>query len=94
MKKYYPEGDIKDGANKYGYAAAQTVVHVLRQCGDDLSHENIMRQAARQKDLEIPVLLPGIKINTGPTDFYPIEQVQLARFDGKRWVLFGDVIGK
>jgi len=94
MKKYYPEGDIKDGANIYGYAAAQTVVHVLRQCGDDLSHENIMRQAARLKDLEIPVLLPGIKINTGPTDFYPIEQVQLARFDGKRWVLFGDVIGK
>jgi branched-chain amino acid transport system substrate-binding protein len=94
MKKYYPDGDIKDISNVYGYAAAQTVVHVLRQCGDDLSHENIMRQAARLKDLEIPVLLPGIKVNTGPTDFYPIEQVQLARFDGKRWVLFGGVIGK
>jgi len=94
MKKYYPEGDVKDGSNIYAYAVAQTMVHVLKQCGDDLSHENIMRQAARLKDLEIPVLLPGIKINTGPTDFYPIEQVQLARFDGKRWVLFGDVIGK
>ncbi|HXF18132.1 MAG TPA: ABC transporter substrate-binding protein [Burkholderiales bacterium] len=94
MKKYYPEGDIKDGSNIYAYAAAQTMAHVLKQCGDDLSHENIMRQAARLKDLEIPVLLPGIRINTGPADFYPIEQVQLARFDGKRWVLFGEVIGK
>ena len=94
MKKYYPEGDIKDGSNIYAYAAAQTMAHVLKQCGDDLSHENIMRQAARLKDLEIPVLLPGIRINTGSADFYPIEQVQLARFDGKRWVLFGEVIGK
>jgi branched-chain amino acid transport system substrate-binding protein len=94
MKKYYPEGDIKDAANIYAYAVAQTLVHVLRQCADDLSHENIMRQAARLKDLEIPVLLPGIKINTGPMDFYPIEQVQLARFDGKRWALFGEMIGK
>jgi branched-chain amino acid transport system substrate-binding protein len=94
MKKYYPEGDIKDGSNIYAYAAAQTMAHVLKQCGDDLSHENIMRQAARLKDLEIPVLLPGIRITTGPADFYPIEQVQLARFDGKRWVLFGEVIGK
>jgi branched-chain amino acid transport system substrate-binding protein len=93
MKKYYPEGDIRDGANIYAYAAAQTVVHVLRQCGDDLSHESIMRQAASLKDVEIPVLLPGIKLNTGPTDFFPIEQVQLARFDGKSWVLFGEVIG-
>ena len=94
MKKYYPDGDIKDIANVYGYAAAQTMVQVLRQCGDELSHDNIMRQAARLKDLEVAVLLPGIRINTSPTDFYPIEQVQLARFDGKRWVLFGEVIGK
>jgi branched-chain amino acid transport system substrate-binding protein len=94
MKKYYPDGDVKDGANIYAYAVAQTMVHVLRQCGDDLSHENIMRQAASLKNLDIPVLLPGIKITTGASDFYPIEQVQLARFDGKRWVLFGEVIGK
>ena len=94
MKKYYPEGDIKEGYNVWGYAAAQTLVQVLKQCGDNLTHENVMRQAANLKNLEIPVLLPGIRINTSPTDFYPIKQIQLARFDGKRWVLFGDVIGR
>ena len=94
MKKYYPEGDIKDAANVYGYAAAQTLAQVLKQCGDNLTRENVMRQSANLKNLEIQVLLSGIKINTSPTDFYPIEQVQLARFDGKRWVLFGEVIGR
>ncbi len=94
MEKYYPEGNIGDGFNTYGYAAAQTLVQVLKQCGDDLTRENVMRQAANLKNFEISVLLPGIKINTGPTDFYPLEQVQLARFDGKRWVLFGEVLGK
>jgi branched-chain amino acid transport system substrate-binding protein len=94
MKKYYPEGDVKDGLNVYGYAAAQTLVQALKQCGDELTQENVMRQAANLKNLEVLVLLPGIRINTSPTDFYPIEQVQLARFDGKRWVLFGDVLGK
>jgi branched-chain amino acid transport system substrate-binding protein len=64
---------------------------VLEQCGSDLSRENIMRQAARIKDLELAMLLPGIRINTSPTDFAPIEQAQLARFDGDRWVVFGDV---
>jgi hypothetical protein len=78
----------------YGYAAAQTLVQVLKQCGDNLTRENVMWQAANLKNFEISVLLPGIRINTSPTDFYPIEQVQLARFDGKRWVLFGDVLGK
>ena len=94
MKKYYPEGDIKDALNVYGYAVAQTLVQVLKQCGDDLTRENVMRQAANLKNFEVPVLLPRIRINTSATDFYPIEQVQLARFDGKRWVLFGDVLGK
>ena len=94
MKKYYPEGNVADGYNVYGYAAAQTLVQVLKQCGDYLTRENLMRQAANLKNFEIPVLLPGIKINTSPTDFYPIEQVQLARFDGKRWVLFGEMLGK
>ena len=94
MKKYYPEGDVKDGLNVYGYAVAQTLVQSLKQCGDDLTQENVMRQAANLKNFEVPVLLPGISINTSPNDFYPIEQVQLARFDGKRWVLFGDVLGK
>jgi len=94
MKKYYPDGNMADVLNVYGYAAAQTLVQVLKQCGDDLTRENIMRQAASLKNLEIPVLLPGIKVNTSPTDFYPIEQLQLARFDGKRWVLFGELIGR
>ncbi len=78
----------------YGYAVAQTLVQVLKQCGDDLTRENIMREAANLKNFEVPVLLPGIRINTSSNDFYPIEQVQLARFDGKRWVLFGAVLGK
>jgi branched-chain amino acid transport system substrate-binding protein len=92
MKKYYPQGDLADVFNVFGYTAAQTMVQVLQQCGDDLTRENVMRQAANQKNIELPMFLPGIKINTSPADFYPIEQMQLARFDGKRWVLFGDVI--
>jgi branched-chain amino acid transport system substrate-binding protein len=92
MKKYYPQGDLADIFNAYGYSAAQTLAHVLRQCGDDLTRENVMRHAAGIRNMELAMLLPGIKVNTGPTDFYPIEQMQLARFDGKRWVLFGDVL--
>ena len=94
MKKYYPDGNTHDILNVYGYAAAQTLMQVLKQCGDELTRENIMRQAASLKNLEIPVLLPGIRINTSATDFYPIEQLQLAQFDGKRWVLFGELIGR
>ena len=92
MKKYYPQGDLADILNVYGYSAAQTLVHVFKQCGDDLTRENIMRQAANIKNLELPLLLPGMRINTSATDFYPIEQMQLGRFDGKRWVLFGELI--
>ena len=94
MKKYYPEGNPADGLNVFGYLAAQTMVQVIKQCGDELTRENVMRQAASLKDLALPLLLPGIKINTSATDFYPIDQIQLARFDGKRWVLFGEVLGK
>jgi branched-chain amino acid transport system substrate-binding protein len=94
MKKYYPEGNIADALNVYGYAVAQTLIQVLKQCGDDLTRENIMRQAANLKNFEVTVLLPGVRINTSATDFYPIEQVRLARFDGKRWALFGEVLGK
>jgi branched-chain amino acid transport system substrate-binding protein len=94
MKKYYPDGNLNDGFNVFGYLVAQTLIQVLKQCGDDLTRENVMRQAGNLKDLVLPMLLPGIRINTSPTDFYPIEQVQLARFDGKRWVLFGEVLGK
>src|SRR6058998_407679 len=91
MKKYYPEGAIDDQFNAYGYSVAQSLVHVLKQCGNDLSRENIMKQAASLKNLELPLLLPGIKINTSATDFAPIEQEQLARFDGERWGLFGEL---
>jgi branched-chain amino acid transport system substrate-binding protein len=91
MKKYYPEGNVEDGFNVYAYAVSHTLVQVLKQCGNDLSRANIMRQAANLKDVTVPMLLPGIKINTSPTDFAPIEQEQLAKFDGERWVLFGEL---
>jgi branched-chain amino acid transport system substrate-binding protein len=94
MKKYYPDGNPADGFNAYGLAAAQTLVQVLRQCGDELTRESIMREAANLKDFEVPMLLPGIHINTGPADFYPIEQVQLIRFDGKSWVRFGEILSR
>jgi branched-chain amino acid transport system substrate-binding protein len=91
MKKYYPEGALDDQANAYAYTVAQTLVHVLQQCGSDLSRENVMKQAANIKNLSLPLLLPGIKLNTSPTDFAPIKQEQLARFDGERWALFGEL---
>ena len=93
MSKYVPDGDPRDAGTFYGYSAAQTLVQVLKQCGDDLTRENVMREAANLKDLELPMLLPGIKINTSPTDFYPIEQEQLQKFDGKSWVRFGELLG-
>jgi len=94
FSKYYPEGDIKDGFNVSGYLIAQGVVHVIKQCGDDLTRENVMRQTASIKDLQMPMMLPGIKWNTSPEDFFLIESGQLARFDGKEWVTFGKVIGR
>jgi branched-chain amino acid transport system substrate-binding protein len=92
MDRWYPEGDKATSFNVYAYAVAQTLVQVLRQCGDDLTRENVMRQAANLKNLSIPILLPGITINSGPNDFFPIEQMQMARFNGERWELFGQVI--
>ncbi len=92
MKHYYPEGDTEDLYNVYAYGTAQTLVQVLRQCGDDLTRENVMRQAESLKNLELGVLIPGIRINTGPDDHSPVEQMQLQRFDGKQWVLFGEII--
>ena len=91
MQKYYPDGNLADAGNVYGYSVAQTVVQVLKQCGNDLSRENVMRQAASLKNFELPMALPGIKVNTSPTDFYPIEQEQLIKFDGKEWVRFGEL---
>jgi hypothetical protein len=92
LAKEYPEGNKLDGSIVVGYGVAQTMVQVLTQCGDDLSRENIMRQAANLKDFRTEMLLPGIKINTSPTDFAPISQLQLQRFKGEKWELFGDVI--
>jgi ABC-type branched-subunit amino acid transport system substrate-binding protein len=92
MKKYYPQGDLADIFNVYGYTVAQSLVQVLQQCGEDLTRENVMRQAVSLKNFDSPMLLPGVRINTGASDYYPIEQMQLARFDGKRWVLFGEVL--
>jgi branched-chain amino acid transport system substrate-binding protein len=93
MQKYYPSGDVKDASNVYGYAVAMTLVQVLKQCGDNLTRENVMKQAA-SLEMTLPTALPGINIKTGPDDFYPIEREQLARFDGKTWVLFGKVYGR
>ena len=94
MKKYYPDGNLTDASNFYGWVVAQTMVQVLKQCGDNLTRENVMKQAASLKDLALSGLLPGIKINTGATDFAPIESVQLIKFDGKQWVRFGEIMGK
>jgi len=92
MAKYNPDANIGDQNYVYGYSVAQTMEMVLRNAGDNLTRANIMKVAASIKDLQLPMLLPGVKINTGPEDFYPIEAVQLAKFNGKTWALFGAVI--
>jgi branched-chain amino acid transport system substrate-binding protein len=94
MKKFYPDGNAIDLFNVIGYTQAQALVHLLKQCGDDLSRENVMKQAASLKDIELPMLLPGIKLNTSAQDFNPIEQAQMVKFDGKSWVSFGEILGK
>src|ERR1700728_1311724 len=92
LAKYFPEGNKLDGSVVYGYGAAQTMVRVLEMCGDDLTRENIMKQAASLKDFPPDTLLPGIRINTSATNFAPIEQLQMMRFKGEKWDLFGDII--
>jgi branched-chain amino acid transport system substrate-binding protein len=94
MKTYYSGGDTAEIYNVYAYINAQVLVHVLKLCGDDLTRENVMKQAASLKNLDVPMLLPGVRINTSPTDYDPIKQLQLMRFDGKRWARFGEVIGR
>ena len=93
MQKYHPKGDLKDNFNVYGYTVAQLMVQVLKQAGDNLTRENVMKQAA-SLDLTLPMLLPGVNIKTGPDDFYPIEREQMMKFDGKTWQLFGKVYGR
>jgi branched-chain amino acid transport system substrate-binding protein len=92
MDRYYPDGDKTSSFPVYGYSVARTMVQVLNQCGDDLTRENVMRQAANLKDFETGMELPGIPINTSPTDFYPIEQMQMGRFNGASFVPFGPVL--
>ena len=77
-----------------GYISAQLTVDVLKRCEDQLTRENLLRHATDIKDLQLPMMLPGIKINTGPKDYLPVEQAQLMRFDGERWMRFGDIIGR
>jgi ABC-type branched-subunit amino acid transport system substrate-binding protein len=92
MDKEFPEGNKLDGATMVGYGVAQTLVEVLKKSGDNLTRENVMKQAASLKDFRTEVLLPGIKISTSATDFAPIAQLQLMKFKGEKWELFGDII--
>jgi branched-chain amino acid transport system substrate-binding protein len=92
MDKYVPDGDKKDSSHIYAYSVTRTMVQVLKQCGDDLTRENIMKQAANLRNFEPGLLLPGIAVNTSPTDFAPIEQLQLMKFAGETWHLFGNVM--
>ncbi len=92
MDKYYPEGDRTSTFTVYGYLAAQTFVQTIKQCGDDLTRDNVMKQAANLKNLQLGMLLPGITINTSATDFAPIKQMQMERFTGEKWELFGPVL--
>jgi branched-chain amino acid transport system substrate-binding protein len=91
MDKYFPDGDKTSSFTVYGYSVAQTLAQVLKQCGDTLTRENVMKQAA-SLNLDLPLLLPGIKIKTSAADFYPIEQMQMQRFDGERWTPIGEVM--
>jgi branched-chain amino acid transport system substrate-binding protein len=92
LAKDFPEGNKLDGSVVVGYGVSQTLVEVLKKCGDDLTRENVMKQAASLKDFRTEVLLPGIMINTSPTDFAPISQLQLMKFKGEKWDLFGDIV--
>ena len=92
MAKYYPEGDKNSNFNTYGYSTAQLMVHVLRQCGDDLTRENVLRQATNLKNVQLDLALPGIVGNTTPNDYRVNKQLQMMRFNGERWELFGPIL--
>lgn len=92
MHKYYPHGDVTDGFNAFGYTVGATMVQVLKQCGNDLTRANVMKQAANLHHFRAPMLLPKITVNTSPTDFYPLDQLQLGKFNGTRWILFGPIM--
>jgi ABC-type branched-subunit amino acid transport system substrate-binding protein len=92
MDKYFPDGDKLNTINTYGYSVAELMTHILRQCGDDLTRENLMKQAANVKDFVPSLALPGIKVNTSPADFRVNKQMQMMKFNGERWELFGPII--
>ncbi|MGA2993907.1 ABC transporter substrate-binding protein [Bradyrhizobium sp.] len=92
MAKYYPEGDKNSNFNSYGYGTAQLMVHVLKQCGDDLTRENIIKQATNLKDVQLDLALPGIVNNTTPNDYRVNKQLQMMRFNGERWEMFGPIL--
>jgi ABC-type branched-subunit amino acid transport system substrate-binding protein len=92
MAKYYPEGDRNSNFNTYGYSTTQLLIHVLQQCGDNLTRENVMKQAASLKDVKVDLALPGILANTSPSDYRVNKQLQMMRFDGERWERFGPIL--
>jgi branched-chain amino acid transport system substrate-binding protein len=94
MKSYFPAGDPMNALNVVGYALAQAMVYIVGQCGDNLTRENVMYQASNMHNVEFPMLLPGMKINTSPTNYRGYNQMQLVKFDGTRWVPFGDIMGE
>ena len=92
MDKYRPSGDKSDNGNVYGSSVAATTAQVLKQCGDELTRESVMKQAANLHNSDLPMLQPGITVNTSPTDFAPIKQVRMERFDGQRFIGFGPIL--
>jgi hypothetical protein len=92
MAKYYPEGDKDSNFNTYGYATAQLLVYVLKQCGENLTRENVMKQATSLNGVTTDIALPGISAHTSPTDYRVNKQLQMERFNGERWELFGPIL--
>ena len=94
MKTYYPDRDFKDMLPVTGYVVTQSMIYILERCADNLTRQNVMHQAANMHEVEFPMLLPGIKINTSPSNYRGYNQMQLVRFDGKRWVPVSEIIGE
>ena len=92
MEKYFPDGDKNSNFNVYGYITAQLLVHVLKQCGDDLTRANVLAQATHLKDVQLDLSLPGITVTTTPTDYRVNKQLQMVRFDGKQWEKIGSIV--
>jgi branched-chain amino acid transport system substrate-binding protein len=92
MAKYYPDGDKDSSFNAYGYSTSQLMIHVLKMCGDDLTRENVMKQATSLKNVDLDLALPGIRANTSPTDYRVNKQLQMMKFNGERWELFGPIL--